>query len=161
MAIIENSAVDLGGSFEKASQPQPDLADQNQAARLARMDQPPLYNNHLALQVVSNGHQNHHLSVNGGGDAEDSGGELDGEKLKRDIRELQELFSKLNPLAAEFVPPSLSNGKGTDGQLFSRNSSILSHVGRNGLVNGGAAGRRVCGSLLYVLYFHRKTCSCD
>ncbi|KAK4752248.1 hypothetical protein SAY87_021046 [Trapa incisa] len=131
MAIIENSAGDLGTGFEKASQPQPDLVDQDQATHLQRMDQPPLYSNH----------QNRHISVNGRGDADENGGKLEGEKL-RDIRELQELFSKLNPSAAEFVPPSLSNGKGIFGQLFSNNGSILSHGGPNGLVDGGTAGRR-------------------
>ncbi|CAA7025090.1 unnamed protein product [Microthlaspi erraticum] len=36
------------------------------------------------------------------------------ESYKRDMRELQELLSKLNPMAAEFVPPSL-NKKGVNG----------------------------------------------
>lgn len=160
MAIAEHSVVDLGRSFEKASQPQPDLADQDQAARLSRLDQPPLFNNHRALQVVSNGnqvmsngHQNHHLLANGGGNPENNGEELEGDKLKRDIRELQELFSKLNPLAAEFVPPSLSSSKGINGQLYSSNGSILSHGGPNGLVDGGGAGRRVCSFLFYVPHF--------
>ncbi|KAK4795035.1 hypothetical protein SAY86_013029 [Trapa natans] len=118
MAIMENSRGDSGMGFVKASQPQSDLAD------------------HHSLQVVCN------LSVNSGGDEEENGGELDSEKLRRDIRELQELFSKLNPSAAEFVPPSLSNGKGTFGQLFSNNGTILSYGGPTGLVDGGAAGRR-------------------
>ncbi|KAJ6724163.1 SERINE/ARGININE-RICH SPLICING FACTOR [Salix viminalis] len=44
-------------------------------------------------------HHNHHHQQRSDG----------GESYKREIRELQELFSKLNPMAAEFVPPSHSN----------------------------------------------------
>ena len=52
----------------------------------------------------------------------------DGESYKREIRELQELFSKLNPMAAEFVPPSHSNY-----------SNFVRVNGLNG-VNGGFYG---------------------
>ncbi|KAJ4774701.1 Polyadenylate-binding protein-interacting protein 11 [Rhynchospora pubera] len=41
---------------------------------------------------------------------ERSGEEEGDEGLKREIRDLQELLSKLNPMAEEFVPPSLSSG---------------------------------------------------
>lgn len=37
------------------------------------------------------------------------GSEADDEGFKREMRELEEMFSKLNPMAQEFVPPSLSN----------------------------------------------------
>ncbi|KAL5145737.1 Polyadenylate-binding protein-interacting protein 12 [Glycine soja] len=39
-------------------------------------------------------------------------GENEGESFKRDMRDLEELLSKLNPMAEEFVPPSLSNTHG-------------------------------------------------
>ena len=35
-----------------------------------------------------------------------------GESFKRDMRDLEELLSKLNPMAEEFVPPSLTNSPG-------------------------------------------------
>nr|ACU19742.1 unknown [Glycine max] len=35
-----------------------------------------------------------------------------GESFKRDMRDLEELLSKLNPMAEEFVPPSLANTHG-------------------------------------------------
>ncbi|XP_038688219.1 polyadenylate-binding protein-interacting protein 11-like isoform X2 [Tripterygium wilfordii] len=68
------------------------------------------------------------------------------ERFNRDMRELQELFSKLNPMAEEFVPPSLTNGygglngfasHGLNGGFFTNNTL----TGRNGLVNG-SNGRR-------------------
>ncbi|OWM85167.1 hypothetical protein CDL15_Pgr027954 [Punica granatum] len=146
MAIVENSVVDLGRGFEKAPPPQLDPPDQDQAAYLPpRLDQqpPPLYGNHHSLQAGSNGHHNnHHVSAGGGGDKESNGGQLMGEKLNGDMRELQDLFSKLNPWAEEFVPPSLSNSNGVNGQHYSSNGSSLSNGGRNGQFNGGAGGRR-------------------
>ncbi|KAG5036054.1 hypothetical protein JHK87_010964 [Glycine soja] len=39
-------------------------------------------------------------------------GENGGESFKRDMRDLEELLSKLNPMAEEFVPPSLTNTHG-------------------------------------------------
>ncbi|XP_062147732.1 polyadenylate-binding protein-interacting protein 12-like [Alnus glutinosa] len=39
-------------------------------------------------------------------------GEDGGESFKRDMRDLEELLSKLNPMAEEFVPPSLANNHG-------------------------------------------------
>ncbi|KAL5766079.1 hypothetical protein ACOSP7_016696 [Xanthoceras sorbifolium] len=68
---------------------------------------------------------------------------------KRDMRELQELFSKLNPMAEEFVPPSLANtninNHGVNGGFFANNSLFLqnNNTTRNGLVNvNGTAVRR-------------------
>lgn len=148
MAIAENPLVDLGKGFEKASQPKLDLADQDQASRRPRLDHQPLYGNHHAVQVGSNGRLNHHhLSANGGGDKLSNGGQLMGEKLKNGMRELQELFSELNPWAAEFVPPSLSSGNRINGQPYPSNGSTMAHSGWNGQVNGGAAGRRVSPSI--------------
>ncbi|GLT66659.1 hypothetical protein SLA2020_390140 [Shorea laevis] len=39
-------------------------------------------------------------------------GEDGGESFKRDMRDLEELLSKLNPMAEEFVPPSLAKNPG-------------------------------------------------
>lgn len=51
-----------------------------------------------------------------------------------DMRELQELFSKLNPMAEEFVPPSLANN-GLNGGFYSNGSETHNNT-RNGQVNG-------------------------
>ena len=41
-----------------------------------------------------------------------NGGEDGGESFNRDMRDLAELLSKLNPMAEEFVPPSLAKNHG-------------------------------------------------
>lgn len=51
-----------------------------------------------------------------------------------DMRELQELFSKLNPMAEEFVPPSLANN-GLNSGFYSNGSETHNNT-RNGQVNG-------------------------
>ncbi|XP_044485942.1 polyadenylate-binding protein-interacting protein 11-like isoform X3 [Mangifera indica] len=79
---------------------------------------------------VSGNTQNDHGS-NGGGD------------FKHDIRELQELFSKLNPMAEEFVPPSLAKTNGFNGGFFTNNLHLFHHQNTgNGNVNADAAVRR-------------------
>lgn len=51
-----------------------------------------------------------------------------------DMRELQELFSKLNPMAEEFVPPSLVNNGLNSG--FYSNGPEMPNNTRNGQLNG-------------------------
>ncbi|XP_004502741.1 polyadenylate-binding protein-interacting protein 12-like [Cicer arietinum] len=66
---------------------------------------------HQIGQMHSNGVQNQHLVVNNDGYVMNGviNGENGGESFKREMRDLEELLSKLNPMAEEFVPPSLSN----------------------------------------------------
>ncbi|MCI11869.1 splicing factor arginine/serine-rich [Trifolium medium] len=45
----------------------------------------------------------------GGKSEEDNGGD----SFKREMRDSEELLSKLNPMAEEFVPPSLTNNQAT------------------------------------------------
>lgn len=72
-----------------------------------------------------------------------------GEGFRREIRDLEELLSKLNPMAAEFVPTSLANhryaaatggGVGSVDAGFDSNGFGAHHAVANGGVNGG--GRR-------------------
>ncbi|KAG6633841.1 hypothetical protein I3843_12G075900 [Carya illinoinensis] len=60
-----------------------------------------------------------------------------GESFNRDLRELQELFSKLNPMAKEFVPPSLI---GLNDGFHANNLAMYGNNG-NEFINGNA-GRR-------------------
>lgn len=63
----------------------------------------------------ASGVQNQQMMVNnngGFGIKQMSDGEDGGESFKRDMRHLEELLSKLNPMAEEFVPPSLINNHG-------------------------------------------------
>ncbi|KAM0946731.1 putative RNA recognition motif domain, ataxin-2, RNA-binding domain superfamily [Dioscorea sansibarensis] len=66
-----------------------------------------------------------------------------GEGFKRDMRDLEELLSKLNPMAEEFVPPSLANNQQGPGGLgvgggrpYSTGFGSPDGVG-NGIANGG------------------------
>ncbi|XP_010499819.1 PREDICTED: polyadenylate-binding protein-interacting protein 11 isoform X2 [Camelina sativa] len=68
-----------------------------------------------------------------------------GESFNRDMRELQELFSKLNPMAEEFVPPSLNkqggNG-GLNGGFFTSAGSFFRNNGFAGAANENGGFRR-------------------
>ncbi|XP_071735507.1 polyadenylate-binding protein-interacting protein 12-like isoform X2 [Rutidosis leptorrhynchoides] len=67
-------------------------------------------------QSKSNGVMNHHhqnqMKMNGGDHHhhKDVDHETADEGFKKEMRDLAEMLSKLNPMAEEFVPPSLSNG---------------------------------------------------
>ncbi|MQM04238.1 hypothetical protein Taro_037030, partial [Colocasia esculenta] len=89
-------------------------------------------------------------------------GEGAGEGFRRDIRDLEELLSKLNPMAEEFVPSSLVNHQGSDGgdsgggggeyvndfgtqhhTLGNGNGSANGHGGRRKKSNFGQGKRRM------------------
>lgn len=85
-----------------------------------------------------------------------------GESFNRDMRELHELLSKLNPMAEEFVPPSLTNQgvngfDGVNGGFFAVAGSFFCNNGfgaaGNFPVNEDGAFRRVSHTSLL--------CSCD
>ncbi|XP_075493217.1 polyadenylate-binding protein-interacting protein 12-like isoform X1 [Primulina tabacum] len=67
---------------------------------------------HLMQQKVSNGHrqlQQHAINADGVSLENKIYGDADGgEAFKREMRDLEEMLSKLNPMAEEFVPPSLA-----------------------------------------------------
>lgn len=86
-------------------------------------------------QQRSNGEMN-------GGDHHDAG-----DSFNRDMRELRELFSKLNPMAEEFVPPSHANNNnhGINGGFVDFTALMMQNGNRMGQINGGGfPGRRVC-----------------
>ncbi|XP_038680560.1 polyadenylate-binding protein-interacting protein 11-like isoform X2 [Tripterygium wilfordii] len=70
-------------------------------------DQQPSSN--IPPHMAQGGHQR---SDSGGSEVQRNGDVDAVERFNRDMMELQELFSKLNPMAEEFVPPSLTNGYG-------------------------------------------------
>ncbi|BFG32111.1 polyadenylate-binding protein-interacting protein 12 [Prunus yedoensis var. nudiflora] len=86
-----------------------------------------------------NHHHQHQQQRSNGGDFQMSNG--DHHDVDRDMRELRELFSKLNPMAEEFVPPSLANGHGLNAG-FVNMALMMQNGNRNGQVNGFGAGRR-------------------
>ncbi|CAN6709288.1 unnamed protein product [Malus baccata var. baccata] len=117
-------------------------------------------NNHKAQSgqtpngVDSNGVDNHQTAE----DMSDgyvidqrSNGEGD-EKYKREMRDLEDLLSKLNPMAKEFVPPSLVNNNGgfdfaggfgfTNGFIIHTNSGNANGLMGRKKKNGYSQGRR-------------------
>jgi hypothetical protein len=67
------------------------------------------FKTHQMGQMHANGVQNQQFVVNNDGYVMNGNG---GESFKREMRDLEELLSKLNPMAEEFVPPSLANNQG-------------------------------------------------
>ncbi|KAL0696069.1 hypothetical protein Bca4012_063249 [Brassica carinata] len=91
MAVVESGvAADSGAVVQPtSSSPTSQDSDDHSSSRIELGDQDGLY-----------GKIGSHAARSEGSDG--------GESYKREMRELQELFSKLNPMAAEFVPPSLT-----------------------------------------------------
>ncbi|XP_021900350.1 polyadenylate-binding protein-interacting protein 11 [Carica papaya] len=158
MAVVENTGADLGASVGASSV----SSSTSQDSSVSSLDQDQPKQTHVRSRIDTGLHQNSNLPVlrhdqvlygkigaQVGHVARSDGGDGD-ESFKRDMRELQELFSKLNPMAEEFVPPSLAkhggNGvNGINGGFYS-NSSLLSDnfsaAARNGQVNENSGGRR-------------------
>ncbi|VVA19205.1 PREDICTED: polyadenylate-binding [Prunus dulcis] len=159
MAVVENAGVELGKSVGSASANRnPEAASQDggaAAAAAASNDQDQSKHNAAPLRhrldqslyvMVTpppngngNGNINGISSNNNGGNQKMSNG--DHHDVDRDMRELRELFSKLNPMAEEFVPPSLANGHGLNAG-FVNMALMMQNGNRNGQVNGFGAGRR-------------------
>lgn len=120
MVVGDNASVDLGNisvdSNVSSSSNDQDHHNHNNNAPIQ-----PLYMKVAQVGHHQAHHHDHHHQQRSDG----------GESYKREIRELQELFSKLNPMAAEFVPPSHSNNNN-----FGRVNGLS---GFNG-VNGGFYG---------------------
>ncbi|KAH7538311.1 hypothetical protein FEM48_Zijuj03G0186200 [Ziziphus jujuba var. spinosa] len=95
-------------------------------------------NNQQMVVVKSGGFGIDHMSngMRNGGDGDES--------FKRDMRDLEELLSKLNPMAEEFVPPSLAKNHGypfgAAGFGFANN--FLIHTDNSGNANGHTARRK-------------------
>ncbi|KAK9099067.1 hypothetical protein Syun_026112 [Stephania yunnanensis] len=62
------------------------------------------------------------------------------DKSERDMRDLEELLSKLNPMAEEFVPPSLWLAMDRKFGFFANNFTMLSNG--NGIANGNLGRRK-------------------
>lgn len=67
-------------------------------------------------------------------------GKAEGDSFKREIRDLEDLLSKLNPMAEEFVPPSLVNGHRSGAPLSPDGAFPNNFLLQNGLPNGNGNG---------------------
>lgn len=104
---------------------------------------------------MQNGHEKNQTAKSGGGFINGSDNQREnGESFQdREMRDLAEMLSKLNPMAAEFVPPSLANGQNFNishgffgGNGFGYTNNFAMHT--NSANTNGHTNRRVCVSLL-------------
>ncbi|KAG9454568.1 hypothetical protein H6P81_007472 [Aristolochia fimbriata] len=124
--------------------PAPALPVGNHKPQIGGHDQPPKSNGMVQggaivpQHGVSSGNPGfaHARQRSNGVDMQRNG--EDDEGFKRDIRDLQELLSNLNPMAEEFVPPSLANN-GSAGGFYTNNFMMHSNIGN---VNGNANRRK-------------------
>ncbi|XP_052202608.1 polyadenylate-binding protein-interacting protein 11-like isoform X2 [Diospyros lotus] len=158
MAVVENAGINIGAANRTDSQAD---VDQSKANHARASDQSFQTMSHQQQQKVSsNGTMNHNpqmtLSphgINGNGGVQShqvvpngvelrSNGDDGGEGFKQEMRDLEEMLSKLNPMAEEFVPPSLSNYKIV---LPSGHLSYTDNFGmqiNTGIANGNTARRK-------------------
>ncbi|KAK4436185.1 Polyadenylate-binding protein-interacting protein 12 [Sesamum alatum] len=119
MAVVENAGVNAMPSSNRDGQQAEAAVDHHNqqlstkaAANSQKSTKPADQNYHLVQQKITNGHhQLQQHSINGNGVPEEkkmNGDDDGGEGFKREMRDLEEMLSKLNPMAEEFVPPSLA-----------------------------------------------------
>ncbi|KAL1557719.1 Poly(A) RNA polymerase cid13 [Salvia divinorum] len=141
MAVVENA----GANAIASSNSDNDAAVNGQSAKPADQSFHKMPNGHHQLPISGNG-----VPLEKKMDGEEDDG---GEGFKRDMRDLEEMLSKLNPMAKEFVPPSLSAFGGPHKLLvpphaaavaaaaaghfgFSTNGFVMQQQKKNGFVNG-------------------------
>ncbi|KAF6159595.1 hypothetical protein GIB67_034557 [Kingdonia uniflora] len=116
MAVVENGAIDLkklGPDSQADQRKESNLGDFDHFEKQFQVKAP-------SAHVSSNNNNNNNNNNSGGGHqvavkynkGGGGGGEVGSMERERDMRDLEELLSKLNPLAEEFVPPSLVNHHG-------------------------------------------------
>ncbi|KAK6155487.1 hypothetical protein DH2020_009735 [Rehmannia glutinosa] len=119
MAVVENAGVNAMTPSNPDAQQNDVAADHHHhqqstkaASNIQKSTKPTDQNFQLMHQKLSNGHhqlQQHPVNGNGVPMEKKMNGEDDGgEGFKREMRDLEEMLSTLNPMAKEFVPPSLS-----------------------------------------------------
>ncbi|KAA8540090.1 hypothetical protein F0562_026782 [Nyssa sinensis] len=120
-----------------------------QTTTTAQMNGSVTHKNQMTLiqhSISSNGVQNHQMVANhqlANGVELRRNGEDGGEGFKREMRDLEEMLSKLNPMAEEFVPPSLANH--TPLQLSGANFGYTNNFVMNantGIANGNTGRRK-------------------
>ncbi|EPS63525.1 hypothetical protein M569_11257, partial [Genlisea aurea] len=153
MAVVENAAVNAAPSPLRDSQPSDVEGNrhrhQQQSAKAAdnshKSTKPADQNFQLMQQKMSNGgHDLQQQSIAGNGiPQEKTIDEIDdgAEGYDREMKDLEEMLSKLNPMAEEFVPPSLVAFGGAPGQqrLFMASPHVVAGVGA-GLLGYNASG---------------------
>ncbi|KAL8150323.1 hypothetical protein V2J09_020131 [Rumex salicifolius] len=126
MAVVENAPIDSGIGVRSSSPPPFDISgagDSDRATTEVQDSSDQDARHHLRLQ---------HHQLSGGFGSRENG-----------VKKLEEMFSKLNPMAEEFVPPYLTNpSSGFENGLFVNGFGLNQMMG---LGNGGvnlSGGRR-------------------
>lgn len=127
-----------------------ELGNRSSLMNLRKFQSPVHSQAHVGDERIDHlGHQQQSMIGNGGG-----------EGFNKEIRELEEMFSKLNPMAQEFVPPSISTSGMTmkiNGGYFAENVAAASYMKLNEFPgNSGEMGRR--GVLFFVCDVDPKLC---
>ncbi|PIN04007.1 Splicing factor 3b, subunit 4 [Handroanthus impetiginosus] len=115
MAVVENAGVNATASSNGDGQRNDVAADQLQSTKASADSQKSTklndQSNHLMQQKMSNGRHQNAVNGNGVSREKEMNGDNDGGKgFKEEMRGLEEMLSKLNPSAEEFVPPSVVGG---------------------------------------------------
>lgn len=149
MAVVENAGVNAMAPSNRDGKQNDAAADHHNhqqsakaAANAQKSTKPTDQNYHLTEQKISNGHhqlQQHPVNGNVVSQEKKINGDDDGgEGFKREMRDLEEMLSKLNPMAEEFVPPSLGSvfGGGYHGLMVSPPQAVVAaaaagHFGYN------------------------------
>ncbi|XP_057951309.1 polyadenylate-binding protein-interacting protein 12-like isoform X2 [Malania oleifera] len=130
MAIVENAAISVVPSESRAIDDLDHSKHGDDGSNLRPADQNGFHKHQVISQqrgIEGNGVPNHQNHQRSNGLELMGNGEDGGEGFKRDIRDLEELLSKLNPMAEEFVPPSLSNNRAPNGN-FAYASNLAMHT---------------------------------
>ena len=118
MAVVENGELNVNNLMNqtevvKISEPKSknfEMGVENELKKVKGSDQMSL----VKLQNGTNGNGGVHHQMKGqdglrsDGDGDQDGGDDRGEGFKKEMRDLEEMLSKLNPMAKEFVPPSIT-----------------------------------------------------
>ncbi|CAA3023425.1 polyadenylate-binding -interacting 11-like [Olea europaea subsp. europaea] len=170
MAVMENASANVANRADPDAHQEDAAVDhQQQQSTKASVNQkskkPVDQNLHLMVQKISSPQSNDQpYSINGNGvskanitgsnnqshqkmNGEDDGGE----GFKREMRDLEEMLSKLNPMAQEFVPPSLGSAyhrlvlpppQAAGHYGYNANMFLLQQHVNSGVPNGNSTRRK-------------------
>ncbi|XP_057479569.1 polyadenylate-binding protein-interacting protein 12-like isoform X2 [Actinidia eriantha] len=145
MAVVENGSINRTDSHTDVDQSKSNHANFHMIVH-QQQKMNGAVNHKAQMSVVQhgingNGVQNHQMAPNGVELRRN--GDDGGEGFKREMRDLEEMLSKLNPMAEEFVPPSLTNHKPVShfsGHLGYANNFVMQT--NSAIFNGNTARRK-------------------
>ncbi|CAI9774208.1 unnamed protein product [Fraxinus pennsylvanica] len=172
MAVVENAGANVANRADPDAPKNEAAVDHHhhhqQSSVNEKSTKPADQNFHLMVQKISPQQSNGQLySINGNGVSKANitssnnqshkkmNGEDDGsEGFKREMRDLEEMLSKLNPMAQEFVPPSLGAGyhglavslpQASGHFVYDANGFLIQQHVNSGVPNGNSIRRKNSG----------------